>query len=282
MLTVLLRLVWHVTGEAAIAAARILWGAIQPWSPRHAAKRVFNLNHALDLVIVYPPRNEEPGSVLPRVAGEDFMAMIHVLELANTAGFPTARVRMTSVLPVVGTIQDNPRANLILICCPRSNAMTGTVLEKVRRQYGLDAAFVARTGTTDQPEENVPATGVKPKPEQYIQFAGEPKYSNTWEAEKKLEDSGVQPWQGTMKDWGLIVKCRNPYNETAKVFIIAGIRGIGTWGAAWHLADHVRSVYKQFKDRDFAAVVEVEYANFRIIGARVDKYVALSYLSPPP
>ena len=251
-----------------VLGVRTVSGWVQRLSPRHAARSVFNLNRALDLVIVYPPRREEPGSILPRVAGEDFMAMIHVLGLANAAGFPPARVRMTPVDAAASTLQDDPFANLILISCPRSNAVTGKVLEKVRTQYGLDIDFV--------PEAQ--------RPRQHIRFVGVTMHSNAWEAEKELRDLDVQPWRGTMKDWGLIVKCRNPYNETAKVFIIAGIRGIGTWGAACHLADHLRSLYNQFKEGDFAAVVEVEYANFRIIGTRLDKWLPLSYppTSPPP
>jgi len=275
MLPSFLTVVWNVIGEAVTAVVGKLLHVVRTLSPRRAARSVFNLNRALDLVIVYPPRNEEPGSVLPRVAGEDFMAMIHVLELANAAGFPPANVRMTPVDNEARAIRDDPLANLVLICCPRSNAMTGIVLSEVQRRLGLDADFVE-----ERKAEAVPQG--EPKPRQHIHFAGEAKHSETWDVEATLKGLGVQPWRGSMKDWGLIVKCRNPFNETAKAFIIAGIRGIGTWGAACHLAHQARSLYNEFKERDFAAVVEVDYANFRIIRTRLDRRVALNYSSAAP
>lgn len=266
-------LLWHVAGEGLVRLLGRLWGLVRPRSARYVARRVFNCNPELDLVIVYPPREEEPGSILPRVAGEDFMAIACVLKISEAAGFCRDKVRMTPVNRETGRIQDNPDdRNLVLICAPWSNPRTGRVLEQLWNSCGLNAKFHADPSSPAGSSDTGAAPGAKCKPKHFIAFYGDDYHSNTYEVEERARGEDKQPWKSDMKDYGLIVKAPNPYNDKAKVFIIAGIRGIGTWGAAHYLCHCLREIYDRFKDRDFAAVVEVDYGDFRIMDASVSPH----------
>lgn len=269
MLPGFLTVVLHVIGEVVTAVLLWPWRRIRRLFPTHAARSVFNCNSDLNLVIVYPPREEEPGSILPRVAGEDFMAITHVLKIADIAGFPRDMVRMAPVNTETGNIEDNPDdGNLALVCAPWSNPMTGKVLVRLRNSCGLIAEFHPLSSSPANPPASVATPRTKGTAQYYISFYGKPYYSNTYEVQEQLTREHKQPWKGDMKDYGLIIKAPNPYNlrnQNATAFIIAGIRGIGTWGAAWYLCERVRDLYDSVKDGDFAAVIEVDYSDFRIM-----------------
>jgi hypothetical protein len=78
------------------------------------------------------------------------------------------------------------------------------------------------------------------------------------------------------KDVAFILRRPNPKNDACSVVVLAGIRGIGTWGAADHLrkyakrlAARVRRDQEGAAEHGFLAVIEVEYENFDIVQSRV-------------
>jgi len=59
------------------------------------------------------------------------------------------------------------------------------------------------------------------------------------------------------KDYGIILKIKNSRFPKHFFFVCAGIGMWGSSGAAWYLANHWRTLYKEFKSKEFGIVVEV-------------------------
>lgn len=75
------------------------------------------------------------------------------------------------------------------------------------------------------------------------------------------------------EDYAIVTKVTNPWNEKNKVVWVAGIRGIGTWGAAECIKKEWRQIYDQLppqkKDCDFSAFLKIEYDNCDITSVEV-------------
>jgi len=62
------------------------------------------------------------------------------------------------------------------------------------------------------------------------------------------------------KDYGLVAKCPRP-NNRGKMFVLAGIHGMGTWGGAVYLTDAncLRRLVGSVEDKDFATIIECKF-----------------------
>lgn len=65
-------------------------------------------------------------------------------------------------------------------------------------------------------------------------------------------------YRPTHKDCGIIMRIRNARFPKQYFFVCAGLGEWGTSGASWYLATHWVQLYKEFKEDDFAIVVEVD------------------------
>jgi len=79
-------------------------------------------------------------------------------------------------------------------------------------------------------------------------------------------------------DFGYLTKVTNPFSKgkgkgkETKIFIVAGIRGIGTWGVAECLKKNLVAIYKKLgekKDIDFSAAIKIHYRNLDILDTTV-------------
>lgn len=61
----------------------------------------------------------------------------------------------------------------------------------------------------------------------------------------------------TGSDIGVLLKIKNSRNPRNNFFVCSGIASWGTSGAAWYLSHHWKSLYKEFKQKDFIVIVEV-------------------------
>jgi hypothetical protein len=91
----------------------------------------------------------------------------------------------------------------------------------------------------------------------------------TWESatylqEEKLRLENISIEESTLDDIAMVIRTDNPYNPKTKVLIIAGIRGIGTWGAAKYLRQNAKELNKITKGKDFACLLKVTYDRWRI------------------
>lgn len=67
---------------------------------------------------------------------------------------------------------------------------------------------------------------------------------------------GFQP--PTPKDCAVLMRIRNHRFPEQFLFVCAGLGEWGTSGASWFLATHWENLYKEFKNDDFALILEVD------------------------
>jgi hypothetical protein len=60
------------------------------------------------------------------------------------------------------------------------------------------------------------------------------------------------------KDYGVLLKLKNPYNQEHFLFVCAGLGEWGTSGSAYYLFEKWKQLYKRHKGRDFCKIIEVD------------------------
>jgi hypothetical protein len=203
-----------------------------------------------DEVIVVVPHQASPSNRrLPQVAVEDVLALRNVFEILVELGIRHPRIRHPENLA-----EPDLKRNIISIGGSFRNSFTKAILE--RPVNGDILAFVP---------SSVDPTQVELKRGNTMSYTS-PSYHGT---------PSDQP-RARSKDIAFILRRPNPKNESCSVVLLAGIRGIGTWGASDHLrkqakrlAARVRRDQEGAAQHGFLAVIEVEYENFDIVQSKV-------------
>src|SRR5687768_14680294 len=155
------------------------------------------------------PRRPGPGKLLPQTAIEDFLAINNIISAYIRIGEePPDKMRDHTLFAAAS---DGRHNNLILICSSKSNNITEQAINKLRSRNNRWADLIPYF-------ESVPGQPGR------IQIKWE-------EAGCTYESPSYDQPDGPLDDVAMIIKARNPWNEQHKILIIAGIRGIGTWGA---------------------------------------------------
>jgi len=227
-------------------------------------RQLLNFGHD-ELLFIYPKRDDVPAAVLPRTSTEDFLAINNVISALLKIGWKQP-VGVRSVGS--GGMDDDKQLsssdrerNLVTVCSPKSNPFTKELLEELKRQ-GSD---IFQFEKVDGKEEwQIVDRAACYRSLSYKQIA------NYREEGERVEEQKIN-------DIAMIAKVTNPWNEKNKIVIIAGIRGIGTWGAAECLKKQWQQIYelkrrsRHFrKNGDFAVIVEVDYENCDIVRMHVD------------
>ena len=78
------------------------------------------------------------------------------------------------------------------------------------------------------------------------------------------------------RDIAFILRRPNPKNEACSVVLLAGIRGIGTWGASDHLRKQAKKLSARIAknpgnavENGFLAVLDVDYDNFDVVQTKI-------------
>ena len=237
--------VWAAIGALLLYA----WTRIKAWRRSRGHSAIFvGINDPT--LFVFPPR---PGGdrLLPHMAVEDFLAINNIISAYLQIGrIPPAKVRDHSHL----TDQDKKTNNLILICSSKSNDVTREALNLLRERNSRLRDLIPYF-------EDVPGA----KNQIHIKWSG-----GTYTSDSYLQQDRRDQRQ---EDIAVIVKAQNPWAAQHKILVVAGIRGIGTWGAAEFLKKWWQDLYDQ-KDKsrargttkagDFAALVRVHYEDHDI------------------
>ena len=179
------------------------------------AQRPLNqlLNFGDDAILfVFPHRDEVPEALLPRTSTEDFLAMNNFISaLLQINWNKNVAVRDTRHV----SAEDRKR-NLIVICSPKSNSLAGVL------QAELIAAGKApfRFNRKDSGEWTICDDTVRDSP--------------SFEQERLYRAQGIlqrDMAEQTFTDYAIVSKVTNPWNPSNRIVWLAGIRGIGTWGA---------------------------------------------------
>jgi hypothetical protein len=197
-----------------------------------------------DVIFVLPHREHPPDSIVPRVAGEDVLAMMNVIYLVTRAGLPLKfKIRDTTNLS-----DEDKKRNIVTIGGTEANEYTNWVLNKanVAVRFERDDSgknFVLKRGATTtytSPSHLVPS------------------------------DASIDV---AREDVALLGKLRNPMNPSGDtiVIVVAGLRGIGTWAAADCLRKKHNEIYSRkrkgrhfSKSGDFIVVLSGTYEKFDI------------------
>jgi len=202
-----------------------------------------------EVIFVLPHREQTPDSIVPRVAGEDVLAMMNIIYLATSSGLHLKfKLKDTKNLT-----DDDKKRNIVTIGGGESNDYTNWILGKagIPVRFELEESgrnFVLKRGASTtymSPSHLVP-------PNAAIETARE--------------------------DVALLCKFRNPLNPGGDtiVIVIAGLRGIGTWAAADFLRKRHREIHArkrkdgQFrKNGDFMMFLCAAYEKFDIVDTRI-------------
>ena len=139
--------------------------------------------------------------------------------------------------------------DLVLIGSPKSNPITKAALEALKQEGTLRCEFRESPNNPGRWE---------------ILFDDAHLESQGYDQLDRLLEEGKDAHDGPLEDYGLLAKVRNPWNRAATMLVVAGIRALGTWGAARHLAERATEVHEEVKDRNFLWIVKVTYSNWRI------------------
>jgi len=151
------------------------------------------------------------------------------------------------------------RRNLVIICSPKSNAMASTFQRELRASHPNAFAFEANADQVCITDGD----GARYHSKSYEQVTS---YVNSGVAKPDLPGKAYE-------DYAVLTKVTSPWNEKMKVVWVAGIRGIGTWGAVECVKKEWRQIYDQLppdgKNQDFSALLKIEYDNCDITSVEV-------------
>jgi len=215
-----------------------------------AERSIFNFG-GRDLIIVVPHRGRESDSIMPRVAVEDVLAMKNVIAIASRI-YPEMRIQVRDASHLTN---EDRKANIVTLGGSKVNSFTAEVME------GFKAAcfrFEEDTGTGRWQLR---------------------RDSNTLFMSQSHKISDQASPELPREDKGLVMKLRNAVNLDCCIFVIAGIRGIGTWGATDCLRKHMKDVYAKkradagyAKSVEFCMVVAVKYESFDIRSTQITDF----------
>jgi len=216
--------------------------------------QILNFGHD-ELLFVFAHR-DEGGSILPRTSTEDFLAMNNFISaLLNIGWKGKISVRDTKRLT-----DSDRKKNIVSICSSKSNKFTKEVESKLLKK-GVDFYYSKKDSKSEH---------------WYITDGNAIFPSRTYDQIddflSKGRDRRDVPEQ-KLDDVALITKITNPWNATNKIVIIAGVRGVGTWGAAECIKKEwkqIHSLLKHFKKGcDFSAILSINYNNCDILNIKV-------------
>ncbi len=204
---------------------------------------------------VFPPREEVSSSFLPRVSVEDFMAINNMISAYLKSDLePPSKVADSINISEA----EKRQHNLILICSSKTNKVTGDTLKLLKERLPLQADLI-------------PSFEKDPKTKRtFIQW------NHGIYPSESFDQKGPE-----YSDMAIIVKARNPWAGQRSVLIVAGIRGIGTWGAAEFLKKWWKPLYegkRRPKTGDFVALLKVYYEEYDI---KMVKLLHVVDLNPP-
>jgi len=232
------------------------------WRENRPLNRLLNFG-ASPLLFIFPQRDTITEAILPQTSTEDFLAMNNFITgLLNIDWRRKVGVRDTTRV-----LREEREENLVIICSPKSNTFARDFQEEWKEQ--LKGGFFFKMD--DKGRWYIKATD------------GGLYYSDSFDQEKQYKAEGCIPSDlpsNKFDDVAIVTKLTNPWEKRNKVFWIAGIRGIGTWGAAECIKKEWRQIYDELphdnKEADFSALINIGYDNCDIATIDVCRVVVLN------
>lgn len=233
-------------------------------------------DHDPKLAIIYPPvcrrlmRQENPDHIwfkrlMPNVVFEDLMAINKVQKTLRLVGFNYFKTYCIADIP-----NDIHRQNRVWICLPRSSAGQDVLMGyKDRSHFYFDISPRANERTLHWRKslESNNYFKIKSPLKKYLSLQRKNKPGGDW----SYEHSRI-----VAKDYAILARFNNDKrvhierSPKLKDYFIAGIRGLGTWGAAWAVDRIYTDLFAKEIDEDdeFQILLEIIYVNGRIKEAK--------------
>ncbi|MFN0180721.1 MAG: hypothetical protein ACKVZ0_18115 [Gemmatimonadales bacterium] len=234
---------------ASVVWVASIWGYKRIMDRRPFA-RLFNFHRRRPILFVFPCRSDEPGAEgliqNARISFEDMLASNYIQRCIELAGFSPEVVEMREDRYLTPGSRDF-QANLVVLCSPKSNTVTAPLLDEINRTYDIDWGF-----------KRLPSGRFA-----IVTGAGVCE-SKTYDQAAAIKAAGQPIEQGQLDDVAMIIKCPNPFDRGSTVLIVAGVRGIGTWGAAYYLRDHATKLSERTGGEPFCLLLRIRYAALQI------------------
>lgn len=196
--------------------------------------------------------------LLPFIFYEDHKALHKILKNLSMVGHQDYRVYSKFNLPT-----DFEQTNVIWICLPRLNQGLTELREQKNRVFDIKIPKSEQAEPYIEWKRNDGKVIIIKSPlRKYL-------HKQRLDVDPTAE-WGISLTNIVVKDYAIIARFNritaqyNPGTENLKSFYIAGIHGLGTWGAAWYI-DRKYGVFKDDRlDGNIQFLVEVEYRNGRI------------------
>jgi hypothetical protein len=201
-----------------------------------------------EVIIVIPHQLPSGTRRLPQMAIEDVLALRNVFDVLSDLGIKHPKIRHPEILT-----EPDLKQNIISIGGSNRNGFTGKILEL---PVNGDLLAFAKCPTE--------AAQVELRRGSSLTYTS-PSYLGTKEDPR-----------APSRDIAFILRRPNPKNDKCSVIVLAGIRGIGTWGASDHLRKQARKLSARIAknpgnavEDGFLAVLDVEYENFDVVKTKV-------------
>ena len=201
------------------------------------------------------------GTETPSIALDDVHGMQAILAAAPAAFTRSSPLMMVSLKAIA-----NPGLNMFCLCSDKRNQMTARAL----RESQLMSLVKFRVFTVDAPGAILfNLTGESSSPDEWWEEFSSPMYAQE-------EQSVMNGYEGPFRDFGLVARVANPDVEGGKIFIAAGVRALGTHGAALAFREHAAVLHEKSNGGDFAAIFDCEkrYVSSDIVSTRLRAMVS--------
>lgn len=245
------QILFGIGNLAAGFAVRHYWAAYQKWK-KVKGQGALLFGFPSTTKFVFPPRKDGVSTTLPRVSIEDFLAINNII---SAFIFSDKRPPSKLIDSEHLSEKDKTDSSLILICSSKTNRITKEALSLLKKADPVRASLIP----------------------DFKEDTSNGRWHIEWNKGRYPSESYEQEGP-EFTDIAMIVKAPSPWAAQHTVLIIAGIRGIGTWGAAEFMKKWWKPLYDRKgksrpgridKSGGFAALVEVQYKDSDIKGTRL-------------
>lgn len=208
----------------------------------------------LDQIAQHPTRPHWHDRLMPAVSFEDAKAIQKVQKILRMQGLRSKVFRSAEIPPNIASL------NRLWICAPRipkAEEMLKNYGGKVRfsfeKRKGKEAILWWKDSSGDTFKIKSPLS-------KYLKLQRPANLARTeWNAALS---------RIVAKDFAIVARFGEASDDSTVDFLIAGIRGLGTWGAAWFLDRRYKALQALRGDRDIQFLLEVTYKDGMIADVR--------------
>lgn len=207
----------------------------------------------------FKPSSGNAQRIVPPISTEDFLAMNNFLSALIKINWRN-ETELVATEIFANQIENNKNNNIVTFGSSKINNITREI-EKILAHNNLNFYRIEKSSTSDEwrivDNDGRYNTSVYAEYQKYLM--------------QDIEKSMIG--RESFTDIAYITKVTNPRDSESKVIIIAGVKGIGTWGAAECIKKWSKKIYEKLprnkKNRDFSALMRISYRNYDIVDVKV-------------